>query len=142
MSARRTETICGSFDGKVGDTVSDPKEYCMRVHLFGRASSPGCANYGMKYLANQNEREYPLAANFIRKNFYVDNGIVSLKSGDTAIKLVKEAQAVCTKEQLHLHKFINNRVVPESICENGRVKGVKDVDLSYNDLPIQTVLGV
>ncbi|KAL1251812.1 hypothetical protein QQF64_019608 [Cirrhinus molitorella] len=31
-----------------GDTRSEPKEYRMKVHLFGAASSPGCANYGMK----------------------------------------------------------------------------------------------
>lgn len=118
-------------------------EYRMRVHLFGAASSPGCANYGMKYLANQNEREYPLAADFIRNNFYVDDGIVSLESVNTAIKLVKEAQAVCAKGQLCLHKFISNdRVVLESICESERAKGVNDVDLSHDDLPVQTVLGV
>ena len=126
-----------------GDTKCEPKEYRMRVHLFGAASSPGCANYGMKYLANQNESEYPLAADFIRNNFYVDDGIVSLESVDRAIKLVKEAQAVCAKGQLRLHKFISNdRVVLESVCESERAKGVKDVDLSHEDLPVQTVLGV
>ena len=41
-----------------GDTNSEPKEYRMKVHLFGAASSPGCANYGMKFLANENEREF------------------------------------------------------------------------------------
>ncbi|RXN37795.1 hypothetical protein ROHU_001718 [Labeo rohita] len=50
-----------------GDTNSEPKEYRMKVHLFGAASSPGCANYGMKYLACQNEREYPAAASFIKE---------------------------------------------------------------------------
>ena len=80
----------------------------MQVHLFGAAFSPGCANYGMKYLANQNEKDCPAAANFIRKNFYIDDGLVSVECVDTAIKLVKEAQVVCTKGKLHLHKFISN----------------------------------
>lgn len=42
-----------------GDTKAKPKEYRMRVHLFGAASSPGCADYGMKYLASQKEKDYP-----------------------------------------------------------------------------------
>ncbi|XP_029967089.1 uncharacterized protein LOC115402704 [Salarias fasciatus] len=126
-----------------GNTDSEPKEYRMKVHLFGAASSPGCANYGMKYLATQNEKEFPLAADFIKKNFYVDDGITSIKSVDTAIKLVEEAQAVCAKGQLRLHKFISNeRMVLESICESERAKEVRDVDLSHDDLPVQTVLAV
>lgn len=126
-----------------GDTESDPKEYRTRVHLFGAASSPGCANYGMKFVASQNEREYPLAADFIRKNFYVDDGIVSLESVYLATTLVKEAQAVCAKGKLHFHKLIsNNREVLESISESERAKAVKDVDLNHEDLPVQTVLGV
>ncbi|KAJ8364861.1 hypothetical protein SKAU_G00136920 [Synaphobranchus kaupii] len=81
-----------------GDTESEPKEYRMRVHLFGAASSPGCANYGMKYLANQNETEYPLAADFIRKNFDVDDGIISLESVDNSDHTGKQVlQEMCQK---------------------------------------------
>ncbi|XP_056597979.1 uncharacterized protein LOC130433119 [Triplophysa dalaica] len=126
-----------------GDTNSEPKEYRMKVHLFGAASSPGCANYGMKHLANQNEKDYPAAANFIRKNFYVDDGLVSVEDVDTAINLVREAQTVCAKGRLHLHKFIsNNREVLESIPDNERATEMHDVDLRHDDLPVQTVLGV
>ncbi|XP_047674812.1 uncharacterized protein LOC125145551 [Tachysurus fulvidraco] len=125
-----------------GDTNSEPKEYRMKVHLFGATSSPACADYGMKYLASQNEKEYPAAANFIRKNFYVDDGLASVDV-DTAINLVKEAQNVCAKGRLHLHKFIsNNREVLESIPDSERASGVQDVDLSHDNLPVQTVLGV
>lgn len=33
-----------------GDTSNDPLEYRMNVRLFGAKSSPGCANFGIKYL--------------------------------------------------------------------------------------------
>lgn len=115
----------------------------MKVHLFGAASSPGCANYGMKFLASENEKEYPSAANFIKKNFYVDDGLISVESADEAIQLVKETQTVCAKGKLHLHKFIsNNREVLESIPDCERASGVHDVNLSHGELPVQTVLGV
>lgn len=48
-----------------GDLDSEPKEYQMAVHLFGAASSPGCANLGLKHLAKQHRSEYPAAASFV-----------------------------------------------------------------------------
>lgn len=52
---------------KDGITNTDPKEYHMRVHIYGAVSSPGSANYGMKYLAREHEKQYPLATSFIKK---------------------------------------------------------------------------
>ncbi|XP_053739916.1 uncharacterized protein LOC128769885 isoform X2 [Synchiropus splendidus] len=40
---------------KNGDLTAEPSEYRMKVHLFGAASSPGCANYGLKHLAKENQ---------------------------------------------------------------------------------------
>ncbi len=126
-----------------GNTEKEPKEYRMRVHIFGAASSPGCANYGMKYLASKYEKDYPLAASFIRKHFYVDDGLVSVNSIEKANKLVKEAQEVLAKGKLCLHKFVSNsRKVLSSIPESERASGVNNVDLNYNDLPMQSVLGI
>ncbi|XP_052430381.1 uncharacterized protein LOC127971416 [Carassius gibelio] len=126
-----------------GNTEKEPKEYCMRVHIFGAASSPGCANYGMKYLASKYEKDYPLAASFIRKNFYVDDGLVSIDSNEKANKLINEARDVLAKGKLRLHKFVSNcREVLNAIPESERASVVKDVDLNYNELPMQSVLGV
>lgn len=49
-----------------GDITAELKEYRMKVHLFGAVSSPGCANFGLKYLAKQNESEFPEAGKFIQ----------------------------------------------------------------------------
>lgn len=51
-----------------GELEGEPQEYRMTVHLFGAASSPGCANFGLKYLAEQYKSEYPIASSFV-KNF-------------------------------------------------------------------------
>ena len=126
-----------------GNTAKEPKEHRMRVHIFGAASSPGCANYGMKYLATKYENEYPLAAVFIRKNFYVDDGLTSVDSVQRANQLVNEAREVCSKGQLRLHKLVsNNRKVLDAIPESERASAVKDLDLNYSELPMQSVLGV
>ena len=55
-----------------GDITKTPVQYRMTVHLFGAASSPGCANFGLKKTATDNDCEFGSdAVNFIRKDFYV-----------------------------------------------------------------------
>ncbi|KAL0174874.1 hypothetical protein M9458_030842, partial [Cirrhinus mrigala] len=126
-----------------GNTEMEPKEYRMRVHIFGAPSSPGCANYGMKYLAHKYEKDYPLAASFIHKNFYVDDGLVSVNSAEKANRLVKEAQEILANGNLRLHKFVSNsREVLSAIPESECASLVKYIDLNYNELPMQSVLGV
>ena len=62
----------------------------MKVHLFGATSSPGCAIYGLKYLANQEREMYPAGAQFISHDFYVDDGLVSVESAEQAVDLIQE----------------------------------------------------
>ena len=55
----------------------------MTVHLFGATSSPGCANYALKAKQTCLKRSVEgLAADFLRRNFYVDDGLKSV--GDPA----------------------------------------------------------
>ena len=39
-----------------GDMSNEPQEYRMTVHLFGVASSPGCANFTLKVAAGDSEK--------------------------------------------------------------------------------------
>ena len=45
----------------------------MKVNLSGATSSPGCASYGLKHMASQEEEVHPPAAQFIMRDFYVDD---------------------------------------------------------------------
>lgn len=76
----------------------EPKEYCKRVNIFGPASSPVCANYGMKHLTSEHGKENPLAASLIRKTFYVDDGLISVGSVDKVKQLGQRTTRshVCT----------------------------------------------
>ncbi len=47
------------WDG--GDWEKEPQDYRMAVHLFGATSSPGCANFGLKYLAQQQKVNHPIS---------------------------------------------------------------------------------
>lgn len=89
------------------------------------------------------ENEYPAAASFIKSNFYVDDGLISVEKVDEAIRLVQEARNVCAKGKLRLHKFISNdRKVIESIPVSERASEIQDVEIGSDEFPVQTVLGV
>ena len=75
---------------------SEPKEYRMTVHLFGATSSPGCANYALKAMADMFEKDCgKLAADFVRSNFYVDDGLKSVATPAEALQLVESSRDMC-----------------------------------------------
>ncbi|XP_033725905.1 uncharacterized protein LOC117315432 [Pecten maximus] len=126
-----------------GDIDKEPVEYRMRVHLFGAASSPGCANYGLKHLARTQVTELPRAPSFIQNDFYVDDGLTSVETEDEAIQLVSDAQQLCASGGLRLHKFISNsKRVIDSIQVSERATDIKNLDLSQERLPVECALGV
>lgn len=62
-----------------GKLEAQPSVFRIRVHLFGAASSPGCANFGLKHIASQGEGKFSQATvRFLQRNFYVDDGLSSV----------------------------------------------------------------
>ena len=127
-----------------GDTSRGPVEYRMTVHLFGAGSSPGCANYGLKQIANDFEAEYGNnAADFTRDDFYVDDGLKSVDTAADAISLIQGTKDLCTKGGLRLHKFVSNsKEVIETIPVEDRASEIKKLNLKNNNLPVERALGV
>ncbi|XP_053403186.1 uncharacterized protein LOC128558291 [Mercenaria mercenaria] len=63
------------------DFERSPTEFRMTVHLFGAIflNEFGCANFGMKKMASDNEEQFGSdIADFIRHDFYVDDGLRSV----------------------------------------------------------------
>ncbi|XP_023815989.1 uncharacterized protein LOC111948234 [Oryzias latipes] len=116
----------------------------MKVHLFGAASSPGCANFGLKHLATQGASKFSQAVvKFIQRNFYVDDGLAAVDSEQEAIHLVKEARELCDTGKLHLHKFISNsKEVIATIPKEERAAGDTDLDLALGEPKMERALGV
>lgn len=129
---------------KDGDIESKPTEFHMNVHIFGATSSPGCANFGLKTAADDSESRYgPQTANFIRRNFYVDDGLKSVPGAAEAIQLALSSIALCAESGMRLHKFIaNSREVIAAIPAQYRAKEVMEMDLDYSTLPIERALGI
>ena len=126
------------------DLSKDLVDYRMTVHLFGATSSPSCANFALKQTANDFEGEYgEQAANFMRNDFYVDDGLKSVATAASAVELVKNVKAMCHQGGFNLHKFLsNNKEVIKNIPESDRAEGVKEIDLDLDTLPLERTLGV
>ena len=107
---------------KDGNTNSHLATYRMTAHIFGAVSSPACATYGLRYAAKDLASKYGTAANsFISRNFYVDDGLQSVRSVQEARELVKQTVALCRERNIRLHKFISNSPIvlnslPQSEC--------------------------
>ena len=104
------------------------RDYRMTVHIFGAKSSPAVATYGLRHLASSQKEKFPEAADFIIRNFYVDDGVISVKDSETAISLVNDAIDLCKVGNLRLHKFVSNsKHLIEEIPGSERNPSVEDL---------------
>ena len=119
-------------------------EYRMNVHLFGNGPSPAVATFGLRKTAIDGEEEFgENAAEFVHRNFYVDDGLASRPTVKEAIDLVTATQAMLATANLKLHKVVSNSVeVMEAFPAEARGKEIRDLDLRHDSLPAQHSLGV
>ena len=60
-----------------------------------------------------------------------------------AIRLIKASQGICEKACPRLHKIVSNKKeVLEAIPAEDHVKGIKELNLAVDPLPIESALGV
>ena len=102
------------------------EDYRMRVHLFGASSSPACANYGLKQIANDS----PGATHFVRRNFYVDDRLKSVDSIDKAKNLITQTREMCANLRRATSGFTNsfrtvskclNRFLVQNVLQTSRI---------------------
>lgn len=120
-------------------------DYRMRVHVFGNSPSPAVASYGLKkiaWISGQTLGED--VANFLQRDFYVDDGLTSLPSEAQAIDLLTRTRSALHKEgRLHLHKIASNsRAVMKAFGAEDLAKELKEVDIGEGTLPVQRSLGI
>ena len=118
----------------------------MNVLIFGPVSSPCCANFALQIIALDYTKESicsKATSTFINRDFYVDDGLTSVKTVFEGIHLIKESRKVCNAGRLRLHKFISNkREVLDSIPLSERASSIKYLNLDLECLPVERVLGI
>ena len=127
-----------------GDLNKEPMRYRMTIYLFGAGSSPGCCNFTLKKTTDDHEQEFGFKpAEFLRKDFYVDDGLKSVPSTSDAKELICKTKEMSWPRGFNLHKFTSNkREVIEAIPVEDGVKGLKELNLEKDELPMERALGV
>lgn len=109
------------------DTSRQPQEYRLTVHLHQQP---------LKTTADDNENKLGSApAEFLRKDFYVNNGLKSVPSVGEAMDLIKGVKEMCKRGGFNLHKFTSNKKeVIRGVPVEDRAEEIK--------LPMEHALGV
>ena len=125
-----------------GNLASQPEEYQMTVHLFGATSSPSCANFALKRVAEDHKAEFDEeTTQTVRRNFYVDDCLKSVGSNEKAVRLVGQLWDLLAKAGFRLTKWISNsQEVINSLPESERATTLKNLDFSEPHL--ERALGV
>ena len=77
-----------------------------------------CANYALKRLGLDNEKEYPIAADAKQNHFFIDDFIKSIDTPEEAIEVFNQLQTLPSQHGFELKKWIrNNDAVTEAIPE-------------------------
>ncbi|XP_068758156.1 uncharacterized protein [Montipora capricornis] len=83
------------------------------------------------------------AAEFVRHDFYVDDGLKSVSSTSQAIALIQNTRNLCAEGGFNLHKFVSNdKEVVEVTPKEQRAKEIREFDMTKDLLTMVRALGV
>ena len=81
------------------DPQKDLVDYRMCVHVFGNSPSPAVATYGFRRTARNAEHSFGHdVRSFVERNFYMDDGLISLPSVEEAVSLMRRTQQALFQE--------------------------------------------
>lgn len=124
------------FDCVSGEVV----QYRLKVHVFGAKSSPSVANYALKQTVKFCEDEAVKFA--IRKNFYVDDLLISFDCSDDAIDKVKTIKNTVSSGGFNLTSFSSNSSPVLNTILPGDLSNQISRTLSCQDSNLDKALGV
>ncbi|XP_063399006.1 uncharacterized protein LOC134683625 [Mytilus trossulus] len=116
-------------------------DYRMTVHVFGNSPSPSVATHGLRKSAETADQD---VKDFVNRNFYVDDGLLSCQNVETAVDLVKRTQsALSSGGNLRLHKIASNsKHLLSQFPVDDLAKNLKDLKFENDCLPLQRSLGM
>ncbi|TPP62346.1 hypothetical protein FGIG_12651 [Fasciola gigantica] len=124
--------------GKLDDP---PKIYQLNVHPFGATSSPFCAAFALRQVANDQHSVNQKTLSTVERNFYVEDCLVSVESVQEAITLAEQLRNVLIRREFRLHKWVcNTEAVIKPIAPSEQASTL--ISLSPSDPMIQKTLGL
>lgn len=113
--------------------------YRLTTVVFGFSSSPFLAIRTLKQLITDVGKNYPLAAEMVNKQIYVDDLILTADNLETAISLQNEAIELLSKGGFELRKWTSN--CPQLVANVPESHREKPLFISENN-PLYNVLGI
>lgn len=125
------------------------------MHIFGNTSSPAVATICLREASNypdgilQKLENHPisetgksimLAREYVRKSFYVDDGVGSADNPEEAVSVLHTARSLLSNFNIRLHKIVSNcSQVMNAFPSSERAEVPAEVEFG---LPTQQTLGV
>ena len=127
-----------------GDLSSKPLQFRLRSHTFGAVSSPSIANYALKRAASDAVDDVdPETIYTLQRCSYVDDVMRSFSSVTRAVQIMSEVKKVAHDAGFNLIGLVSNsRHVLSSFGTESLSLGYKDINLNFDELPSDRVLGV
>lgn len=124
------------LDGDPSKEVVLYEKYCMKAHLFGVSSSPGCAHFGLRWAADDREDEFSAdAATFTHTRVSTLMMFLKLYIWLKLLKAsVTKPVSDCTRS--------NKKEVLEAIPAEDHAKRIKELNLAIDSLLSERALGV
>ena len=121
-----------------------PDIYQMLVMIFGAASSPCTANYVLRKTADDNCDDpsfSPETIETVKRNFYMDDLLKSVRDEATATKLQQELTALLDRGGFRLTKWSSSshEVLSQILHQE---MALPSINLDLDDLPIEQSLGL
>jgi len=127
------------LSGENGNFSKDSIECRMIMHIFSAISFPGCSNFALKKTAQENECELgSAAADFLRNDFYVDDGFKTCTTIEGANHLIKSVKEMCRRGGFNLEKFVSNKKeVIKNIPMIDRTDDLKSINIDLDKLTME-----
>lgn len=123
---------------KNNDPTKEITQYRAKVHVFGNCSSSAVACLGLRYAAS-----LPGASNsvrlFINEQLYVDDGLGSADTVESAVKTLEETVETLKKYNIRLHKIVSSPNVINAFPESERAVSAT---VELDEKCTQTALGL
>ncbi len=112
------------------------REFLLSTVTYGISAAPFLAIRCLFQLATEGEREFPLAAEVIRRSFYVDDVLTGVDSASEAAELAKQLQTLLLRGQFRLSKWaasvsslsgvieVSDSSGPVALCEDTTALGI------------------
>lgn len=85
------------------DISKEITEYQMHVYVFGNSPFLASAIYGLRCAGQEGEQEH--GSDNLLRDFYVDDGLISLSNEVDAVSLLKCTQKAIAQSNIKLHKI-------------------------------------